>query len=412
VSIRGRIGIVLAAVACTRAGAAFAQDAESNPHARAPNGRGGIPGLFEPPADEEKPDPALSAGTIAVELRDADDRPIRHELVTLGILINSIAKGDSRKHLQALTDDRGQAEFLGLETASNIAYRVSSGFQGGSFAASPFQLEQAKAMRVVLHVYPVTRDLQQALVVVEVTLAAEVREDRIQVEQVLTLHNLGRVAWQPEDLRMALPEGFTGFTTQASMSDQGADEVQGAARLRGTFPPGHHVVDFRWQLPWSGSTDLDFSVALPPHVAVARVMMPAASEIKLVARGFPPAEIRHDSQGQRFLVTERHLRPEDAKLTALAIGIHGLPTPGPERLLATLLAACTVATGIAFAFFRRSPRSTTEFATVRATLLDDLWELERGHIAGTIGPKTYERARSDLVDALASTLATTRRAGD
>jgi hypothetical protein len=378
----------------------------ADPGARARGTRGAVPGLFEPPEDLEQPDPTLPAGTIAVDLFDADDLPVAYETVTLGMLINSIAKGDSRKHVQGSTNDRGRVVFPGLETASNIAYRVSSAFQGGAFAASPFQLEHSKAMHVVLHVYPVTHDLQQALIIAEVVVAAEVREDRIQVEEVLKLYNLGRTAWQPEDVRIALPEGFTAFNTQASMSDQRVEEVERAAALKGTFSPGRHSVDFRWQLPLSGTTDFDFDVGLPPHVAVARVMMPAASDIKLTVSGLPPAEIRQDTRGQKFLVTERRLRPEDPKLTALTIGIHGLPTPGPGRLIATLFAAFGVATGLALSFSRRSIASaTSDPMAVRSMLLEELAELEQARAAGEVGAKTYERTRGELVDALARTFA-------
>ena len=80
-------------------------------------------------------------------------------------------------------------------------------------------------MHVVLHVYPVTRDLGTALIVCEAAVAAELRDDRIQIEEALTIYNLGRTAWQPDDVRMALPEGFTAFNAQATMSDQGVDEV-------------------------------------------------------------------------------------------------------------------------------------------------------------------------------------------
>jgi hypothetical protein len=365
-----------------------------------------MPGVFNPPEDTEQPDPTLPPGTIVVELHDADDKPVAAEQVNLGILINSIAQGDSRKHLQGTTDDHGRATFSSLDLASNTAYRVSAGYQGGAFAALPFQLAQAKAMRVVLHVYPVTRDIQQALVVTESTVACEVREDRIQVEQALTIYNLGRTAWQPDGVTMKLPEGATAFNAQATMSDQGVDDEGTTAKLRGTFPPGRHAVEFRWQLPWSGDKDVDFTVGMPPHVAIARVMMPATSDIKLVAQGFPPSELRHDQQGQTFLVTERRLRPDEAKLTSLSLGIHDLPTVGPGRLIASLLAACGVVVGLVFAFAGRSrgPRGGDTRAR-RAALLADLADLERAHDAGAVGPKTYERARRELIDAIARTLA-------
>ena len=209
-----------------------------NPHAHG-GGGGSMPGVFEPPPDTETEDPMLPPGTIEVDLRDADDKPVPRETVTLGIIINSVAKGDSRQHLQLTTDDQGRVLFTHLELASNIAYRVSCGYQGGLFAATPFQLPAGRAMHVVLHVYPVTRDMQQALVVAEVTLAAEMREDRVQVEEAFTFYNLGRTAWQPDgSIGMRLPDGYTAFNAQASMTGQGVDETSGTAALHGTFPPG------------------------------------------------------------------------------------------------------------------------------------------------------------------------------
>jgi hypothetical protein len=382
-------------------------DADANPHAHAGK-TGAMPGVFEPPEDVEKADPSLPPGSIAVELHDADDHPVPNESVTLGILINSIAKGDSRKHMQATTDDKGVAVFTGLETAGNIAYRVSSGYRGGSFAASPFQLGQVKAMRVVLHVYPVVRDLGGALIVCEATIAAELRDDRIQIEEALTVYNLGRSAWQPDDVRMALPEGFTAFNAQATMSDQGVDEVGGSAKLRGTFPPGRHPIEFRWQLSWSGDKDVDFDVGLPPHVAIARVMMPATSTIKLSAVDFPATDVRRDEQGQNFLVTERRLRPDDAKMTSLSIGIHDLPTPGPGRLVASILAACGVALGLIIAGSGRKRGRKLHDLNLklsRDVLLEELAGLERARASGEVGPRTYERTRRDLLVSLARAIA-------
>jgi hypothetical protein len=403
------LAIAAAAMACaaTTGRAAAADEGDADPHASARAGAA-PPGVFEPPEDTEQADPALPAGTIAVDLHDADDKPIAHQTVTLGILINSIAKGDSRKHLQAQTDDQGRAVFQGLEVASNIAYRVGSPFQGGAFAASPFQLEQAKAMHVVLHVYPVAHDFTGALVVAEATVAAEIRDDRLQLEEVLTFYNLGRTAWQPENIALLLPDGYTAFNTQASMTDQGVDEVAGSARLRGTFPPGRHTVEFRWQLPMSGARDMAFVAGLPPHVAAARVVMPASADITLTATGFPAGDIRRDAQGQRFMVLERRVRPDEPKLTALDIAIHGLPTPGPGRLVATALAACGVAAGLAFAFSRRlQGRLDAPYATAGSALLRELGELEQARIEGEVGPKTYERMRREIVDMLARTLAKT-----
>ncbi|HEX8792647.1 MAG TPA: hypothetical protein VF765_16985 [Polyangiaceae bacterium] len=382
---------------------------DDNPHGQAGGGQGAgaMPGVFQPKQDTEQEDPSLPEGTIAVDLRDADEKPVPGEQVTLGILVNSVAKGDSRQHTQATTDASGRAVFPNLERASHIAYRVSVGYQGGLFAAMPFQMQQVKAMHVVLHVYPVTHDIQKALIVAEATVATELRDDRVQVEEVLTLYNLGPTAWQPLDLDMKLPEGATAFSAQQSMTDQGADEMGGKARLRGTFPPGKHTVDFRWQLPWSGDRDVDFAVDMPPHVAIARVMLAATSDIKLAVDGFPAAELRRNEEGQSFLVTERRLRPDEPKLTTLALGIHDLPTPGPGRVVAALLALAAIVTGLVMAFRQSGPGAGPGATSKRdrKAILEELAELERGRASGDVGPKTYERAYRTLIDALARTLA-------
>jgi hypothetical protein len=384
----------------------------ASPHGGAAGAGGGVPGMFNPPEDIEEAAPGLPPGTIAVDLRDADDKPVAGETITLGVMINSIAKGDSRKHLQVTTDVAGHAVFSNLDTASNTAYRISCGYQGGAFAATPFQLQQAKTMHVVLHVYPVTHDVQQALVVSEATLAAEMRDDRIQVEEMLTFYNLGRSAWQPDGVLMKLPSGVTAFSAQANMSDQSVDQVDEQGKLRGTFAPGRHTVEFRWQVPWSGDSDVEFDVGMPPHVAIARVMLPATSDIKLAVDGFPAAQVRRDQQGQSFLVTEKRLTPEDPKLTSLAVSIHNLPSAVWGPRVAVGLSAIGVLLGLAVAFGQRSKGSSGKGErTARAAVLEELAELERGRRSGEIGPKTYERAYRELIDALARTLAKPGDAG-
>jgi hypothetical protein len=375
----------------------------ANPHAGPSSAP---PGVFQPPADANKEDPSLPAGTIVVDLRDADDRPVSRETVHLGILVNSIAKGDSRKHEEATTDEEGRATFSGLDTLSNIAYRVSVGYQGGSYAAQPFQMSQGKSMRVVLHVYPVAHDLRRASVAIQSILETELRDDRLQIEQAITVYNLGRVAWQPDDVRLVLPSGYTAFGSETMMGDEGVDDAHGAAQLRGTFPPGQKMVVFRWQLPWSGDADIDFTVGMPPNTAIVRLMMPASSSVKLEASGMPPAVLRQNPQGQSFLVTERQVTRDDPRLTTLTVGIHDLPTPGPGRTVATLLAAVGVALGIYLATMGR-PRSGARKAgrDEREALLAEIADLELAHISGDVGPRTYERARRDLVDALARCLA-------
>jgi hypothetical protein len=379
-------------------------------HPTAPSGQGapakeGTPGIFDPPADTETEDASLPKGTIVVEIRGAENDFMPGVDVSLGILHQSVAKGESREHKAAPTDDKGAVRFDDLETGSGVAYRVTVGRDGATFAALPFQLPALKGMHVVLHVYAVSRDIQHALIVLQGIFFVEVKDDRLQIEQIYTIFNVGKIAWLPEDVVIKLPEKFTALSAQQSMSDQGLDTVDKVgARLHGTFAPGRHELSFHWQIPYAGERNVDFDVGLPPHVAVMRAMAGAAGNVKFSVVGFPDAEAKNDMQGQRVLVTERQARQSEP-WSSLHVKLEGLPTPGPGRIVATGLAGLTVTVGLllAFAGGGKPGRASNEKGR-RAKLLSDLLDLERARKAGDVGPKTYERARRDIIDSLARTL--------
>lgn len=393
-------GVLLAGAAAAQEDAPGASPVGGNPH-----NAGGMQ-IFEPPPDSTDEDPRLPAGSIDVSILDADNQPVPNVPITLGIVHNSVAKGESREHKLGTADASGHLTFSNLERGSGIAYRVSVSRDGGTFWASPFGLSE-RGMRVRLHVYPITHDIHQAMVVQRVAIYAEMKDDRVQLEEAITFFNLGRFAWVPDDVVIGLPENFTALSGQQMMGGEGVDAIEKrGAKLRGTFGPGQHPVEFRWQLPYDGDETVSFDESLPPNVAVMQVMAPASQQMKLVVPGFPDAEARTDGQGERILVTEKQLRREDPPLTHVRIELRDLPTPGPARKIATVIAGLGVLAGFAYAFSSRSPaKPKAPGKERRAALLADLEELERSHQAGDIGPKTYERARRQLIDEIARTLA-------
>ncbi|WP_394834112.1 hypothetical protein LVJ94_47160 [Pendulispora rubella] len=375
---------------------------EANPH-QGPNG------MFRASPDLVDDDSSLPTGTIAVQLLDPENKPLPNIDVTLGILQQSVAKGDARKHVNRITNADGAVRFDGLETGSGVAYRVSVPRESAVFAASPFQLAPSKAgMRVKLHIYPVTSDLEQAFVVMQANLYAELKDDRIQFEEAINVYNFGRFAWVPDNLVMSLPADFTALNSQQSMSDQGVDAVeQRGARVRGTFGPGQHSIVFRWQLPYAGASNVDIRVGLPPRVAASRVLAAASQDMKLRVEGFPAAVPNADMNGGRLLETAKEMQRGEV-LRELSITLSDIPTPGPARFIATGLAALGVMFGLGYAYQTRGRRRVVPKGDAKRTrqqLLFELEELERAHRAGDVGPKTYERARREIVDAIARTLA-------
>lgn len=374
--------------------------------------QGAPTGMFQEPAqDLVEDDPSAPAGTLRVQLLDGEDKPYGKGTVSLGIVQNSVAKGESRRHLAKETDDAGGVSFDGLETANIFAYRVTVVKDGATFAAMPFNLSTSQGKRVKLHVYPVTGNVERALVVMETFLFVDLKDDRVQLEQLFRVYNFGKVAWVPNDLVMKLPETFTGFSTQQAMSDVGVDQVAGKGiRLRGTFSPGRHEITYRWQLPFANEPNVRFNVGLPPNVAAMRVLAAASDQMRLVVDGFPEAELQNDVQGQRILATQKQAKRDGPQLQDVRVSLENIPVPGPARFIATGLTILVLAAGLVLA--TTGPRASGASASrrrdsaLRDILLADLEDLERAYRAGDIGPKTYQRARRDLVDALAQTLAT------
>jgi hypothetical protein len=272
-----------------------------------------------------------------------------------------------------------------------------------TFALTPFRMPDKGGMRGVLHVYPLTENVEEALVVGQCIVYVEVKDDRIQIQQALKIYNFGKNAWVPKDLVMPLPEDFTAFTSQQGMTDVGADAVpKKGIRLHGTFGPGQHMVEYRWQMPYHGEAEVKIDVGLPPHIAAARVIAPASRDMKLEVPGFPPPQSTNDGQGQRALVTEKQVAKSEAALKNVEVVIKGLPTEGPGKIIATLLSGA----GLIFGLVLGSKKpSKSDKKTERARLLAEIEELERAKLAGDVGPKTYERARRELLDALARTFA-------
>jgi hypothetical protein len=381
-----------------RAGAVEAGD----PHGGGGGGQG-PGGMGEVPEDSVLEDPSLAKGSLELHVMDPTGKPLGKTDVTLGIVYNSVAKGESRKRLARTTDDVGTVRFEGLESGSGVAYRPMVLKDGATFSVTPFQLGQ-RGMRALLHVYPVTHDITQTLVVSQSMIYAEVKDDRIQVQQALKIYNFGKNAWvPPSDLVIALPESFTAFATQQAMTDVGADAIpKKGVKIRGTFSPGQHVIEFKWQLPYSGEGEVTFDVGMPPHLAAARVIAPASRGMGMEVDGFEPTKTSTDGMGQRALVTEKQLRRDEPPVNSLKVTIKGLPTEGPGKVIATLLALSGLVAGLVLGS-RKAPARDTK--RERQQLLAALEGLELGYREGSIGPKTYERARRELIDDIARTFA-------
>jgi hypothetical protein len=360
---------------------------------------------FVAPADRAAPADDVPRGAIDVEIRDGDDQPHGGVEVRLGILRQSIAEGESREERSARADAGGKLRFSELGIGSALSYRVTVQSGAASYASAPFNLGEDRGHRVVLHVYPVTRRLERALVGMRGFVFVEPRDDLLQLEVMFRLFNIGAVTWVPEGVRVELPKRAKAVTAPESMSDVRFVADGERVRLEGSITPGQHDASYRFQIPHDGDSDVELRVPLPPHVAEMQVIVESTRGMSLKVAGFEAAT-PGDLDGRHVLAASRQLVRGAAPLEALEIAIGGMPTQGQGRWWAVAIAVGIVAAGGSVALRRPGIGTSGRAASdrtreARDLLLEEAVRVERAFRAGRIGPKTREQARRLLLAALA-----------
>jgi hypothetical protein len=106
------------------------------------------------------------------------------------------------------------------------------------------------------------------------------------------------------------------------------------------------------------------------------------------------------------------MRGEVNGIGEFTVRVSGIPTPGPGRWVAALIAALLGALGVAAFRGKIGGQTQAELhqrdaERARRVLLDEVVELTRARSEGRIGPGTFESARRTLVDALSRIVAQT-----
>jgi hypothetical protein len=360
-----------------------------------------------PEQDAVVPAPTLPSGTIQLKLVDGQGAPIPNANVSLSINFQKISEGEQRTEQPAKTNAQGVATFSGLTPSSDFSYRITTRSGPAEYASDPIQLKPDMGMLVLLHVYPVTRNINEASVGSRGFVYVETRDDVFQFEVLFRVFNMGGVTWVPESATMSLPAGFKAFKAGQSMSDVRFEENAGkGVKLAGTFSPGQHDVSFRFQVPRHEESSAAFEFGLPPHTAEIRVIAEAAPSMELDVDGFEKPQVDVNQNGQRVVVTRHVAKRGEAAPSSFKAVLSGIPTPGMGRWIAVAIAAALAALG--FAAFRgklgheaQSDMQERDADRAQRVLLDELVELTRAKRDERIGPSTFETARRTLVEALA-----------
>jgi hypothetical protein len=396
-SLSRLIVAVALAGACLAPCRAEAQSAMGAAQGPAHGGQSMAPGI------ESAPDTTLPAGQVLVSVLREGNQPLAGASVTLRETVQNVAEGNAKREQVLQTGADGIARFVGIDTSVRTIAHVSVRALGGEYAAEEFRPLSGAGHRVVVPVYEATADPSDAMVGMRGFIYVQLREGEFVFDVLFRVFSLGRKTWVPSGVHLDLPLGMQAFESPAPEGGAVADGPHGA-KLVGSFPPGQKDVRMNFRLPAGERESEIFRLSLPPHVAEIRVITEYAPGMSLSVAGFEPVQQARGPEGTRVLVTRRALAPGEGALSSIAVELHGLPTVGPERWYAVALALLLAVAGLWFSLRpgRRSARlERADLHQARRLLLADLAALEKARAQDEVGPQTYERARRELLLALA-----------
>lgn len=382
-----------------------------DPHGMNPHGGGARPpaspsGEFTPPEDESREDPELPVGTIVLTVVDKDGFPVAGLPITMRHDHASIAKGDTHDTRSDTTDAKGEIRYDDLLVGGAETYWIRASVGEAIFALRPLQLSQKAGGRALLHVYDATEERELLAIELQTQVRTSLREDVIVVEQEYRIANRDPVAWLA-DVEVPLPEGWKAFS--APNDSMGAPirvyRSEKGAVLRGTVPPGITGVAFGYHIPLAGNATQSFEIEPFPSTSAVQLLAEASRKMTLVADEFAPA-VFNKSSGVTILVTQRIVKQGEPQLPRFKVTLGGLPTRGAGGYVALGLAIVALAVAGAYRWSRKGrtdlePDTLKDLVEARDTLIEEITALEIAHKKGVVGPKTYERSRGLLLDALA-----------
>jgi hypothetical protein len=357
------------------------------------------------PRDTVETSAEIPAQTVEVTTLDPREVPLPRVLVELLAHTGSAAATNTAPVQRAVSDARGRLTFTNVPVGRDGTYRLVTVVDGIRSSSRPFAIEEHTGTKAKLHVYPVTKELDKALVVARSFWFLEPRDDVVYLELMTEFLNLGSSTWVPEGVELPLPDGFTSFTTTESDPDIFVRQTARGVSFVGAMGPGQHAVTFSLQIPSDNRSEVELRLPLVGHTAEVRVATAARPGVTLSVEGYPEAEVTQTKGQAPLLMTNRAFSrdgsapPDDLRLT-----LGGLPVVGPGRLVAVALSLLLALGSLVVCWVkdRRGGSSTKTGAGEREAkerLLDELVELSRAHQHGLLSDETFGETQGALVTA-------------
>ncbi|MBW2277098.1 MAG: hypothetical protein JRF63_06370 [Deltaproteobacteria bacterium] len=294
----------------------------------------------QPPARPTAPgeptvDNTLPTGTLIVELRDSQRRP----MAKAKVFIESAGQANRGRRLEAETDDVGQLHVEDLPVGDTAAIVI--GYEGSSgvlTSTSPFGLPTEGGTRVLLVAPDRTGD-RSSVSLEQLHVVLEREGQQLRVTETLGLAAAaGAIFSDEKGLALPLPSGASGFRfadaeKTAKMARLDGDEVV----ITAPISPGGIELTIVFDVPIDGGrAELDQEIPLPVG-AVQVISTWTQGDAKLTVAGFSEAEPAELRSGLTALVAATKSLPGGRlKLTLAGIA------DGPDAVRRTLTLVASI----------------------------------------------------------------------
>jgi hypothetical protein len=345
---------------------------------------------------------------VRINTRDAN--LLEGQQVSLKVLHQSIERGNTDETLTATTDMRGAATFTNQPTETDFVYQVTVAVGEARYSTIQFQFRTGDSgLRVAVPVFESTPNLDGLLIMTKGIIAMVPQDNLFAIDVIWRIENYGNVSWLP-NVTFPLPEGFRALNIKEVPGDvhfEAAGEHD--VKLTGTVSPGQHDLMFRIHMPTDGKSLQEVKFPSGIHLGQLRVILDSSPTMALKVDGFPTPEETRNQDGQRRLIASRDFLTEKVQAPEkIEVQVSGIPTPPAGRSVAVLLAAAIVVGGVAQTLGRRRPStaarselSKEDLDRASELLLEELIALEQAFQQNSIGRKTYDQARRQLLEAFA-----------
>jgi hypothetical protein len=377
-----------------------------------PPGHPPIDGMMAPSVDPTRSpsdDATLPSGTVVVQANGPAD--VVAGLQTFLIQWHQDAKGAEKQvRATASLDTSGSTTFTGLSTESS--YGVVIEHEGVSYASPAFRVGPRGGKRVPIRVYPITTNIDEALVGVRVVMYLEPRDQHIHAEQLLQFVNLSQWTWRTPTVPIRLPPEAVAVIDDTQSGPVHIEVVpEHGVVMQGVVPPGTTDVVFRARIPYPNKDRLDLSLGLPPRVGAVRIMAGLGPGLGLQVAGFPQPSTSLDEKGRRLLSTELAVPAGADQIERVSVSITGFPG---RNLISTIGIGLTLALIVAGLVITTADRrrSKNNRLSDRESLLEQFLLLETDLKKGKLRRSQYETNRQRLLELLKERLRDERNSSD